>query len=75
MFYRGVPVLVFDSHPDHNKGPNLRTMRMSQDPSPIYVLTTLLNIQPTLRLHDPCLEVLPVHGNELHLCLGPYLIL
>ncbi len=33
MYLWGVAVLDLDSHPNHNKGLDLRTLRWSKDPS------------------------------------------
>ena len=60
----GVAVIELDSHPDHK----LRTLRLSKDPCHISLILSILHRrQPTLWLQDLCLEVLTVHGNELHL--------
>ncbi len=43
MFLWGVVVLYIhdhDSHPDHNKGPDQRTLHMSYDQYPSWILTT-----------------------------------
>ena len=34
MFLWGVAVLELDSHPDHYKGPDTRTLHMCKDPIP-----------------------------------------
>ncbi len=41
MFLLGVVVLrEYDSHPGHNKGPDQRTLHMSYDPYPSWIITT-----------------------------------
>ncbi len=56
-----VSVNELDSHPDRNKGPDMRTLHWSTDSSyRLYILATLYSRQLTLWLHDLCLEVLTV---------------
>ena len=38
----GVAVLGLDSHPDHNKGPDQRIMRLSKDPSHRLLILAIL---------------------------------
>ena len=60
-----VAVLELDSHPDHYKGPDQCTLRLSKDLSHISLFLAYIDNHASLRLHDLCLEVLTVHGNEL----------
>ena len=54
-------------NPDHDKGPDPRTLRKYQYPSPSsQILTTLHSLQPIL-----CLEVRTVHGNAPDLGILP----
>ncbi len=50
------------------QGTRLRTLRLYKDPSHRSLILALLHSrQPTLWLHDLCLEVITLHGNELRL--------
>ncbi len=65
MALLGGAVIELDSHPDPNKGPD---HRLSKDPSHrSEILAILTSRLQTLSLHDLCLEVLILHGNELRL--------
>ena len=62
-FYGVFAVLELVSHPDHTKGP--------PDPCTLRALRPIPFIDPNhTTLHELCLEVLTVHGNELRL-FGP----
>ncbi len=53
------------SHPDHNKGPDPGTFRMSKDLSHrSLILAILQSRQLTLLLQDLCLVVLTVHSRN-----------
>ncbi len=68
MYLWDVLVLELDSHHDHNKGAEPRTLYWSEEQSRrLYILDILHSKQPTLWLHYLCTEVLTVHGNELRL--------